>query len=148
MLSAFELMPRIALEFVLRHIEGARDPLGAPSPWYVLMEATGGRHANLAASFEDGLAAAITDGLATDAVVASSAAQAQSLWKLRESISESQKREGASIKHDIAVPVADGQPILLAQVHIGFVSPDQACSRRYRCHGHACPPIIGLFGAW
>jgi FAD/FMN-containing dehydrogenase len=106
MLSAFEMMPRIAMELVTKHIAGTRDPLGAASPWYVLMEATGGRHANLAASFEDGLAAAITDGLVTDAVVASSAAQAQSLWKLRESISESQKREGASIKHDIAVPVA------------------------------------------
>jgi FAD/FMN-containing dehydrogenase len=106
MLSAFELMPRIAMELVTKHIAGTRDPFSAASPWYVLMEATGGRHANLAASFEDGLAAAITDDLATDAVVASSAAQAAGLWKLRESISESQKREGASIKHDIAVPVA------------------------------------------
>jgi len=106
MLSAFELMPRIALEFVTRHIDGTRDPLPSPSPWYVLMEATGGKHANLTASFEDGMAAAIEDGLATDAVVAASQAQAQALWKLRESISESQKREGASIKHDISVPVA------------------------------------------
>jgi len=106
MLSAFELMPRIAMEFVTRHMEGARDPFSSPSPWYVLMEATGGSHANLTASFEDGLADAITASLVTDAVVASSAAQAAALWKLRESISESQKREGASIKHDIAVPVA------------------------------------------
>jgi len=106
MLSAFELMPRIAMDFVTSHIDGTRDPLAAPSPWYVLMEATGGKHANLAASFEDGLAAAITDGLVSDAVVASSAGQAAGLWKLREGISESQKREGASIKHDIAVPVA------------------------------------------
>ena len=106
MLSAFELMPRIALEFVTRHIEGTRDPLDAPSPWYVLIEASGGRHANLEASFEDGLAAAVTAGLVSDAVVASSATQAAALWKLRESISEAQKREGASIKHDIAVPVA------------------------------------------
>jgi FAD/FMN-containing dehydrogenase len=114
LLSAFELIPRIAMDFVTRHIDGTRDPLGAPSPWYVLMEATGGRHANLAASFEDGLATAIADGLATDAVVAASAAQAAALWKLRESISESQKREGASIKHDIAVPVA-AIPAFLAQ---------------------------------
>ncbi len=106
MLSAFELIPRIGLEFVIRHIDGTRDPLAAASPWYVLMEATGGRHANLTASFEDGMAAAITDGLVSDAVVASSHAQAAALWKLRESISESQKREGASIKHDISVPVA------------------------------------------
>jgi FAD/FMN-containing dehydrogenase len=105
-LSAFELIPRVALDFVTRHIDGTRDPLAASSPWYVLMEATGGRHANLAASFEDGMAAAMTDGIVSDAVVAASQSQAASLWKLRESISESQKREGASIKHDISVPVA------------------------------------------
>ena len=106
MLSAFELMPRVALEFVTRHIDGTRDPLAAPSLWYVLMEATGGREANLAATFETALADAIGDGTATDAVVAGSEAQAAALWKLRESISESQKREGSSIKHDISVPVA------------------------------------------
>ncbi|HMH66164.1 MAG TPA: FAD-binding oxidoreductase, partial [Rhizomicrobium sp.] len=39
MLSAFELMPRIAMDFVTSHIDGTRDPLAAPSPWYVLMEA-------------------------------------------------------------------------------------------------------------
>lgn len=106
MLSAFEFIPRIALEFVLRHIDGTRDPLAAPSPWYVLMEATGGQEANLSASFEDGLADAIHAGTVSDAVVAQSHGEAASLWKLRESISESQKREGASIKHDIAVPLA------------------------------------------
>ena len=105
MLSAFELIPRVALEFVTRHIVGARDPLAEISPWYVLTEATGGRHANLTASFEDGMAAAIAGGIVSDAVVASSQAQATALWKLRESISESQKREGASIKHDISVSV-------------------------------------------
>jgi FAD/FMN-containing dehydrogenase len=106
MLSAFELIPRIALDFVTRHIDGTRDPLTAPSPWYVLMEATGGREAGLAASFEAGLGDAMANGIASDAVVATSETQAAALWKLRESISESQKREGASIKHDISVPVA------------------------------------------
>ena len=110
LLSAFELMPRIALDFVTRHIDGTRDPLpssqGSPSPWYVLMEATGGRDSNLAATFEHALAGAMADGSASDAVIASSQAQAAALWKLRESISESQKRESASIKHDISVPVS------------------------------------------
>jgi len=106
LLSAFELIPRIALEFVTRHIADTLDPMSAPSPWYVLMEATGGREANIAATFENGLADAVSDGLVTDAVVAASQAQAAALWKLRESISEAQKREGSSIKHDISVPVA------------------------------------------
>ena len=100
LVSAFELLPRLALELVLAHIPGTRDPLSAPSPWYVLVEATAGEGFDLTTLFESGLMGA------DDAVVAASAAQGAALWKLRESISEAQKLEGASIKHDIAVPVA------------------------------------------
>jgi FAD/FMN-containing dehydrogenase len=91
---------------VFRHIAGTRDPLDHPSPWYVLMEATGAKGANLTVSFEQNLAHAIENGIVSDAVVASTTSQAQALWKLRESISESQKREGESIKHDIALPLS------------------------------------------
>ena len=72
----------------------------------MLLEATSGAATDLAASVETTLAKAIGDGIATDAVVAASQAQSAALWKLREGVSESQKREGASIKHDISVPVA------------------------------------------
>jgi FAD/FMN-containing dehydrogenase len=106
MLSAFELLPRLAIDLVLAHIDGTRDALDKPSPWYVLMEATGGKQSGLAEAFEAGLADTIQNGIATDAVIAASTAQAAALWKLRESVSEAQKREGASIKHDISVPVA------------------------------------------
>ena len=110
LVSAFELIPRIALELVLAHIPGTRDPLGAPSPWYVVVEATAGEGVDLAALFETGLMSA------DDAVVAASEAQGQALWSLREHISEAQKREGASIKHDIAVPVAKVPDFLAAAV--------------------------------
>lgn len=100
LISAFELIPRLALELVLAHIPGTRDPLAASSPWYVLVEATAGEGVDLAALFEAGLSAA------ADAAVAASEAQAAALWRLREGISEAQKKEGASIKHDISVPVA------------------------------------------
>jgi FAD/FMN-containing dehydrogenase len=106
LLSAFELMPRLALDLVLAHVAGTRDPLAAPSPWYVLMEASGGGHCDLRETFESGLAGAITKAMASDAAVAANEAQAAQFWKLRESVSEAQKREGASIKHDISVPVA------------------------------------------
>ena len=110
LVSAFELIPRIALELVLAHIPGTRDPLGAPSPWYVVVEATAGEGVDLTALFETGLMSA------DDAVVAASKAQGQALWSLREHISEAQKREGASIKHDIAVPVAKVPDFLAAAV--------------------------------
>ena len=45
-------------------------------------------------------------GEINDAVIASSLAQRQELWHLRELMSEVQKHEGGSIKHDVAVPIA------------------------------------------
>ncbi|HEV2650996.1 MAG TPA: FAD-binding oxidoreductase [Rhizomicrobium sp.] len=106
LIAAFELIPRIGLQFVTRHIEGTRDPLDAPSPWYVLAEATGGTGSGLDALFETALESAITTGLATDAALAESESQREQLWALREMMSEAQKREGSSIKHDISVPVS------------------------------------------
>jgi FAD/FMN-containing dehydrogenase len=55
---------------------------------------------------EAALGDAFEVGLARDAVVAQSGAQAEALWALRENISEAQRIEGISIKHDIAVPVS------------------------------------------
>jgi FAD/FMN-containing dehydrogenase len=106
LLSAFELIPRIAMELLLRHIPGTRDPLEKASPWYVLIEVAGGSGAGLEVQVQAALEGAMAQGLACDAVVARNQAQARDLWRLRDSISEAQKREGASIKHDIAVPVA------------------------------------------
>lgn len=106
LISAFELVPRLGLELVLAHIEAARDPLGAPSPWYVLIEATAGAATDLKNSVELALSKAIESNIATDAAFAESEAQRAALWKLREEMSEAQKREGASIKHDVSVPLS------------------------------------------
>ena len=102
--SAFELIPRVGLEFVLKHIPQTSDPLAAPSPWYVLMEATSAA-LPLNDIAESVIAHAMDTGLVADAVFAASEAQAASLWRVRESLSEAQKHEGASIKHDVSVPV-------------------------------------------
>jgi FAD/FMN-containing dehydrogenase len=105
LVSAFELMPRIGLEFVLAHIPQTKDPLAKPSPWYLLIDAGSSSDIGLGAIIETQIARATDDGLLTDAVIASSEAQRSALWRLRESLSEAQKHEGGSIKHDIAVPV-------------------------------------------
>jgi FAD/FMN-containing dehydrogenase len=106
-LTAFELMIDQSLAFVLRHIPGTAAPLGSPHPWHVLLEISSGRSAQDArALIEEILAEGFGAGLAADATLAASLAQADSLWKLRESMSEAQRHEGASIKHDISVPVA------------------------------------------
>jgi FAD/FMN-containing dehydrogenase len=107
LVSSFELVPRIALELVLRHIPDTADPLGKPHPWYVLCELTSSQtDAALDARLERELAAALEAGLVTDAAVAQSERERSAFWRLRESIPEAQRRDGASLKHDVSVPVA------------------------------------------
>jgi FAD/FMN-containing dehydrogenase len=104
--TSFELMPRLGLDFVLRRVDAARDPLRDAHPWYVLVEVSSSAADGVGDALESVLAAAIDEGLAHDAVLAASLDQAKVLWRLREALSEVQRLEGGSIKHDIAVPVA------------------------------------------
>jgi FAD/FMN-containing dehydrogenase len=105
--NAFELIPRIGLDFALKHVEGIEDPLSERSDWYALVELASGRaDGSLRESLEEFLAAAIEDGLVSDAALAANERQAQAFWAIREGIVEAQKFEGGSIKHDISVAVS------------------------------------------
>lgn len=106
-LTGFELMPRFGVEITARHIDGVRDPLESEHPWYLLIDISTSDSAETAermmtALLEQGFDA----GLVQDAVIASSVAQQKALWHMRESMSEAQKPEGGSIKHDVSVPVS------------------------------------------
>ena len=105
--TAFELILRLPFELVLAEIPGTRDPFAGRHPCYVLAELSAGAGEDDARGrMESLLAAAMEDGLVRDAVIAESGAQAADFWKLRETIPEAQKLDGASIKHDISVPVS------------------------------------------
>ncbi|MDR0378983.1 MAG: FAD-binding oxidoreductase [Candidatus Accumulibacter sp.] len=105
-LTACELVSDISLGLVEKHIRDARAPL-ADSPWHLLVELSGpGEDDALRASLEAFLEHALESGDVADAVLAQSGEQARRLWILRERISEAQKIEGVSIKHDISVPVS------------------------------------------
>jgi len=106
-LTAFEFMSGWCLDIVTTHMPGTRRPLESDAPWYVLLEISSGSAGGTAeAMMEQLLSTALESGGVADAVVAASLDQARQLWKLREDISEAQKFEGGSIKHDISVPVA------------------------------------------
>ena len=104
--EAFELMGRLGVEFALRNIRGTRDPLAQPHPWYVLAEFSSGEPGSGEAAMERFLAAGLEEGLIGDAAVAQTDTQAKALWALRENQSPAQKPEGATWKHDVAVPVS------------------------------------------
>lgn len=103
--TAFELIPRIGLEFVLAHAADTRDPFETIYPQYALIEISSGSAA-VRPLLESLLEKALETGQALDAVIAENVSQARSLWRLRESLSEAQKPEGVSLKHDVSVPVA------------------------------------------
>jgi FAD/FMN-containing dehydrogenase len=106
-LTGFELMPRIGVEFTSKHIPGVRDPLEAPHDWYVLIDISTSDSAQTAVTMiETLLEQGFIAGHIQDATIASSQVQQNALWHMREAMSEAQKPEGGSIKHDISVPVS------------------------------------------
>jgi D-lactate dehydrogenase (cytochrome) len=105
--TSFEYLPRIAVELTVRHVPGVADPLGQPWPACVLCEVSSSRDdPQLRELLESALGTALERGLVLDAALAESLAQRDAMWKLRESVPEAQRHEGASLKHDVAVPVA------------------------------------------
>jgi len=105
LLTTWELVNRQALDLVLAHLPGARDPFGSVHPWYGLVELAGSSD-DVADRLEAALATAVDQDLVVDAVVATGPTQRASLWALREGVSEVQKVEGATVKHDVTLPIA------------------------------------------
>ena len=113
-LQAFEYMSGTGMGFVLAHIPGASLPV-AQAAHYVLIELASPRPgAELRGVMEEVLMPALDSGIALDIVLAESEAQRRAIWKLREEHAEAQKREGASVKNDVSVPISK-VPELLAR---------------------------------
>ena len=106
-ITTFELMPRIAVALTIDAVPGAANPLEFDTPWYALVELTSPNAAQaLATLLTTQLTQAAALGHVRDAMLATSLAQSIAMWKLRESIPEAQRRYGASLKHDVSVPVS------------------------------------------
>jgi FAD/FMN-containing dehydrogenase len=106
-ITGYELLARICVDLVLRHIPDSRDPLPETHPWYVLLELSDSAAGDaLDRMMEEVLGEAAEEGLLRDATLAASRAQRDALWALRENVSEAQKQDGVSIKHDVSVPVS------------------------------------------
>ena len=165
--TSCELMARQGVDFVLKHIPGANDPLAERHDWYVLLEWSstrarrdGANETGLREKMETYLGEAMEQGLVLDAAIAQNEAQGRAFWALRENHSEAQKREGPSIKHDISVAVSkipafmteglaamkkalpDCRPVLFGHVgdgnlHFNCQSPPGWDKKRFNEHGEA-----------
>jgi FAD/FMN-containing dehydrogenase len=114
--TSFELMERVGVAAVLAHDAMSRDPLVRAYDWYVLIELSSQAHSGLRAVLEEILSGGHDKGVVLDATIADSLQQAKSFWRIREMFSEVQRHVGASIKHDISVPVA-AVPAFIAQAN-------------------------------
>ena len=106
-LTGFELMAEMAFAFTVKHTDGARNPLSGSYPWYTLIDiSTFDNQDSADRMITAALEEAFEKGIVEDAVIAKSEAEIAELWHMRETMSEAQKPEGGSIKHDVSVPVS------------------------------------------
>ncbi|WP_426387311.1 FAD-binding oxidoreductase [Sphingobium sp. R-21] len=106
--EGFEVIADDGLGHVLSHIPGTRCPIATRTPWHVLIEIDHGdlRDPGPAERLEGALATALEQGIAVDAAIAANEAQADAFWRIRESLSESERAQGPALQYDISVPVA------------------------------------------
>jgi len=161
--SSFEMITRPPLDFAFKHGPDLTDPLSEPSDIYALIEISSSDTNDR--SLEHFLEQGLEDGLITDAVIAQSEGQRRALWKLREFLPEGEKEEGASIKHDISVPVssipafirkaipaveaymARIRPIFFGHVgdgnlHFNFAKPDDMADDEFFTHKESINHIV------
>ncbi len=103
--TSFELMARVGLDFVFAYAPGARDPLTRRHAWYVLIEIASQAPSGLEETMTGLLGDALERGIVEDASLAASLEQREAFWRIREAMSDAQKPQGGSIKHDVSVPV-------------------------------------------
>lgn len=133
-LGAFEIMSRTQVEVIAANVPLVSIPFAIDSDWFVLVELVDSLpDVDLASAMEGTLAKAFEGGLVSDAIVASSEAQANSLWAIRHSVSEASKRAGYVVSHDSAVPL-ENQAAFVRRVEarIGAIRPDALVAM----HGH------------
>jgi FAD/FMN-containing dehydrogenase len=151
-LEGFEIIPDTCLRAVLHHVPQTRAPLSGRHDWYALVELAGDDGDALTSALEAQLAAAIGDGLVDDAAIAKNDSESEEFWRLRDSISESERAQGPALQHDVSVPVdlmprfiADN-PARLDQAFPGARALSFGHLGDGNVHHHVQPPV-GVDGA-
>jgi FAD/FMN-containing dehydrogenase len=104
--TSFEIVPKLGLELVLKHIPDTRDPLPTALPWRVLIELSLPRVDGAREIMEGMLGEALESEIIADVVICESEAQKAMCWKIRENIAVAEKAHGKALKHDVSVPVS------------------------------------------
>ncbi|WP_380778255.1 FAD-binding oxidoreductase [Sphingomonas sp. R86520] len=106
-IESFEILPSESLDAAIAHLPNARAPLAGRHAWHLLIEAASATTEGEAPSalLERLLGAALADGAIGDATIASSEAQSEAFWLIRDSLSAAERALGPATQHDISIPV-------------------------------------------
>ncbi len=104
--TSFELMQRSGVEAVVKFDAASRMPLAGQDPWFVLIELSSQARSGLREVMEEIMTEGHEKGLVLDATIADTLEQGKAFWRIRELFGEVQRHIGASVKHDVSVPVA------------------------------------------
>ncbi len=103
-LTACELFPDRAIALRLAHDSALRRPMPQHA-WYMLVEASSSL-STLREAVEEAFVQLDDAGIAGVIVIAENSTQARTLWEWRETITETERRSGRSLKHDVSVPIS------------------------------------------
>jgi FAD/FMN-containing dehydrogenase len=106
MISAFELMHRMGLDFLTETMPELRLPFAQTPEWMVLIDIGAFEGMAPDAMLTDLFEEAVEAGLVHDGLVAQSDTQRQEFWAVRENIPEGNRRIGSISSHDISVPLS------------------------------------------
>ena len=108
-MSAFEVMWNDFYRLVTTPPAAGAAPIAQDYPYYALVESSGGDELRDPARFEEAFGAELEAGTIVDAVIATSKAQRESLWALRDDI-EQVLRLGMPVTFDVSLPVPAMEP--------------------------------------
>ncbi len=103
--TAFEFFSDQALAVVLKHNSSLKAPFATDAKYYVLLEVED--HGSAEEAMGCYCEAAMEASLIEDAVISYSSDDFNSIWSLRENISESLATDGRVAKNDIALAICD-----------------------------------------
>ncbi len=135
-LSALEFFSNFSLEIVLKNTTNTIRPFEKNYPWYILIDIEGTPDTNHNSnSIDNFLFENLKKNTIKDGIVAKNLKEKENLWKLRDSIPYAQKPEGASIKHDISIPISKISQFL-----------DEATKKIHKAIPNIRPCIFGHLG--
>jgi FAD/FMN-containing dehydrogenase len=113
-ISAFEIVARPCIDLVLKNFPETREPFSQQHQWMVLIELADVLDMPLKTALDNALRN--FDSGISEYLTTSDKQQSAAWWSLRKHISDAQKIEGVSIKHDVSVPISN-VPAFLEQAN-------------------------------